>query len=257
MVPKHRSKTATKSDRPSAKAFKKSPANVRRSARLQTSPPSNTPVSLAPHLEPFNGHKDLVRTTVHEQSRSLEDDRRPHLTEDAYPLKQLRTSVQSIPNSGLPLTKYNLRKHNEVMDPQAGNSKRLRLRKRLASWTSVSKSSITQETAMTLSRKSRSTAAHYRFTILNNSRIYIHPTPTPDRIRPQIDAVIQREIDSEKKEQLSLVAHRLSNIFAEMLREAAGEDDWIEPLYNILSTMNYVKNISFQRKAGTVSLSYL
>ncbi|KAH6677671.1 hypothetical protein B0J14DRAFT_636334 [Halenospora varia] len=135
------------------------------------------------------------------------------------------------------------------MDSQAGDSGGLRSRKRPASRTSVSTSSVTQETATALSHKSRSTAAHYRFTVLSKARIYIHPTLTPDKIRTQIDTVIQRELNPEKKEQLSIIAQRLSDVFAEMLSEAAGEDDWIEPFCNVLSNMDHSKSVSFQRKA--------
>ncbi len=221
----------------------------RRSTRLQTRQHLNTPSSPASLQEPFNGHQDLV-SSVNEQS---------HHAENARPRKRSRTGLQSVSERSLPLTKHNLQKHNTLlMDSEADSSGGRRPSKRSASRTQSdfiqSPSTVTQETASGRSQKSSGTSAHYRYTILSKARIYIHHMPTPDEIRAQIDAVIQREVSSERKEKLSSITQQLNDSFIRVVTFALGEDDCIEPLYHALSSMDHSESLTFARKAGMVTL---
>ena len=83
--------------------------------------------------------------------------------------------------------------------------------------------------------------------------INIQHRPAPKEIRAQFDAVILREVTPERKEELSLIAHRLSDSFIEVLGTAAGEDDCIEPFHDALSSMDHRESLTFPRKAGIVS----
>ena len=78
--------------------------------------------------------------------------------------------------------------------------------------------------------------------------------PTPDEIRAQIDAVIQREISSERKKRLSCITQQLNDTFVRVITQAAGEDDCIEPFYNALFSMDHSESLTFPRKAGIVTL---
>ena len=80
--------------------------------------------------------------------------------------------------------------------------------------------------------------------------------PTPDEIRAQIDAILQREVSSERKEKLSCITQQLNESFVQVITQAAGEDDCIEPFYDALSSMDYSESLTFPRKAGIVTLLY-
>lgn len=119
-----------------------------------------------------------------------------------------------------------------------------------------SASTVTQKTASARSQKSSGTSARYRHAVLERARIHIQHKPAPEETRAQIDAVIQREVASERKEKLSSIAQQLSDSFIEVLSTAAGEDDCIEPFYDALSSMDRSGSLTFPRKAGIVSLPY-
>lgn len=103
------------------------------------------------------------------------------------------------------------------------------------------------------SQKSSGTSANYRHAILSKAGIHVHHMPTPEEIRAQIDAIILQEVSSERKETLSCIAHQLSDSFVQVITQASGEDDCIEPFYHALSSMDHSESLAFQRKAGIVS----
>lgn len=114
----------------------------------------------------------------------------------------------------------------------------------------------TEQTASVRSHKSTGTSANYRYAILSKARINVHHMPTPKEIRAQIDAIIQRKVTQKRKEKLSCIAQQLRDSFVQVITQASGEDDCIEPFYHALSSMNYNDNLAFQRKAaGIVSPS--
>lgn len=104
------------------------------------------------------------------------------------------------------------------------------------------------------SQKSSGTSANYRHAILSKAGIFVHHMPIPEEIRVQIDAITQREVTPERKETLSCTAQQLSDSFVQVITQASGEDDCIEPFYHALHSMDHSESLAFQRKAGIVSL---
>ncbi|KAL8791219.1 MAG: hypothetical protein Q9213_000176 [Squamulea squamosa] len=139
------------------------------------------------------------------------------------------------------------------MDSEADSSGGKRPSKRPASRSRTnsvqSVSTVTKESASARSQKSSGTSAHYRHAILSKAGIKIHHTPTPDEIRAQIDAVLQCEVPSERKEKLSSITQQLNDDFVRVVAGAAGEDDCVEPLYNALASMDHSESLMFPRKA--------
>lgn len=116
-----------------------------------------------------------------------------------------------------------------------------------------SASTPTEPTASIRSQKSSGTAANYRHAILSKAEIHVHHVPTPEDICAQLDAIIQQEITPEMKKTLSSIAQKLCNSFVQVITQASGEDDCIEPFYLALYSMDHSESLAFQRKAGNVS----
>lgn len=110
-------------------------------------------------------------------------------------------------------------------------------------------------TSTDTSQRSGDTAARYRFGPLRKARIHVH-NKTTLQIRTQIDTVIQHKVASNRKERLSFFAQQLSNSFIEIVSHAVGEDDCIEPFYDIISSLDHSESFAFPRKAGMVSPLY-
>lgn len=236
------------------------PSPSRRSARLRIRQYINSQFPLTPVQEPPNGPQELASTRPRKRPCSSEKERPPH-AENPYSAKRPRISLQSVSDGSLPLSRHNLQKHNTLlMNSVADISRRRSRSKRPASQTRTesvySESTITKKTASACSQKSSGTSPQYRHVVLKRAGIHIHHKPAPEETRAQINAVIQREVASERKEKLSLIAQQLSDSFIEVLSTAAGEDDCIEPFYNALSSMDHGGNLTFVRKAGIVSLPY-
>ena len=216
----------------------------RRSTRFRPNQPPHTPFSVAPPREPSNEQQDLASTGRQRRPRSS-DDEAPYHAENARPRKRPRLNPHSGSDCSLPLNEHNLERHNTLlMDISGGRG----YKRSMSRTRSESASTAT-------SQKSRSTAAHYRFGPLSKARIRIHHRPTPE-IRTQIDTVIQHKVISERKEKLSLIAQQLSDSFVEVVSHAVGEDDCIEPFYDVLSFMDHSASFTFPRKAGMVSPLY-
>ena len=177
-------------------------------------------------------------------------------TNDRAPAKRPRTNLQSVSNRSFPLTKHNLQKHNTLVmgseSDSARGSKRPASRSRTESVQSASMP--TEQTASVRSQKLSGTSANYRHTILSKAGIHGHHMPTPEEICAQIDAIIHHEVTPERKEMLSCIAQQLSDRFVQVITQASGEDDCIEPFYHALSSMDHSESVAFQRKAGIVSL---
>lgn len=198
---------------------------------------SNMPSYYAPPLAP-----PLQEPSTRQRKRP-----RSSQSEPPRPPKQRQTNPQSMSDRSLPLTKHNLQKHTLLlMDSEAGSPGRRVLTKR-----SASGESATQQTG---SLKSSGTSANYRYVTLHQARIRVHHSHTPDEIRTQIDAVIQPDVSSKRKEELSRIAQELCRRFIQVITQAFGEDDCIEPFYSALDSMGYSESLAFVRKAGILSL---
>ncbi|KAL8721196.1 MAG: hypothetical protein Q9225_002082 [Loekoesia sp. 1 TL-2023] len=225
----------------------------RRSTRLRTIKPLNTTSSPTPPQDPSNRHQDLAGTRQRKQPHTSENGQ-PHPTENACPRKRRRTSLPSVSDRSLPLTKFNLRKHTTIlMDSEADSSGGRRPSKRSASRTRSdslqSTSTANQETTSARSQKSSGNSAHYRHAVLSKVGIHIHHMSTPDDFRAKIDAVIQREVSSKRKKKISSIALHMNDSFIGVITQAAGEDDCVEPFYEALSSMGHSGSLTFPRKA--------
>ena len=109
-----------------------------------------------------------------------------------------------------------------------------------------------RETASQVTQKSSYTAVHDRLSTLVGTNILFQFQPTPEEIGTQIAAIFQREVSSEKEEELSRIGQRLHDSFAPVLSGAAREDDCVELFHQALSTMTHSDSVLLPRKAGTV-----
>ena len=226
---------------------------------MRTRKPLNASPLLAPLREPSNGRKDLPSTRRLKRRRSPEKEPPCHAENEALyyaenpcSRKRPRTSLQS--DRSLPLTKHNLQKHNTLsMGSESHSSVGRGSCKRRASGTRTesvqSTSTRSRETASAGSQKSSGTSAHYRHAILRKAGIQIHHTPVPEKVRAQINAVIQREVSSERKAKLSVITQQLHKRFIQVVTVPVGEDDCVEPFYEAISSMEPSGRITFPRKA--------
>ncbi|MCJ1344521.1 hypothetical protein MMC31_002724 [Peltigera leucophlebia] len=207
------------------------------------------PPSLAPLQEPSKGQQDQDAATIRQRKRRLgSEGERPR------PAKRPRTNLQSVSNGSFPLTKHNLQKYNRLaMGSESDSARGRRRSKRPASRArteSVQSASMpTEQTASVRSQKTLDMSANYRHTVLSKAGIHVQHMPTPEEICTQIDAIIHHEVTPERKETLSCIAQQLSDRFVQVITQASGEDDCIEPFYHALSSMDHNKSLAFQRKA--------
>ena len=134
-----------------------------------------------------------------------------------------------------------------IATPESGGHKRPPSRR-------SSTADLNQDTASTRSQASSytTTAANYRFAILDSARVFIRPGPPPMEIQPRINSVFQHVVTEERKRQLSRVAKSLCDDFVDVLDGPNREDDCVEPIHRALSSMDNDRKFSFPRKAGTV-----
>lgn len=182
---------------------------------------------------------------------------RPYGSEDKHSDKRRRRSV---PTSQL--SQKNLKKLERVweklgrgtpneMDPGVAVSDRMRKR---APSRQASLSDITQDTASLRSQKSSVSNSFYRYHILRQARIYVHPEPPPRDIQAQLDVIFEREIPQERKREISSISKETSQKFINNLRGAHREDDLVELIYEALRMMHKDETFDFPRKAGLFPL---
>ena len=221
-----------------------------------------TPVSQASLSRPVPTSSSLLATipqTVHTK-RKRSQDSEGHA---ARPAKQLRTSrpTQLEPfdrnlqeDSGAeaqvedleppPLSnksEEDLRTlYKEVTDSAASNASALKR-------TSSRRSLASLEADTVRSQRSSNTAAHYRYKYLENANVYIHVDP-PENIRIAIDDIINANPSEDRRAILCDKAKVFSNKCGEIVRAAAGEDDFVHLFYNVLEDLS-PKNLLSREKA--------
>ncbi|MCJ1429792.1 hypothetical protein MMC29_007707 [Sticta canariensis] len=252
----------------------RNPYTVRRSARLQAkSWPTLFPL-IYEHLQnPSVPTKDLTDAPQTRQRKRVHDPENEHL-ENERQGKRRRISPPAISERiaggrvRQPLSEQNLRTHNRLletylddqvsqesyMDEVSNHSVSSEGGRRKRKTTdgeaprSASQSSTNPVADSVKSQKSTSTAAYYRWSILQRARIYIRGRPPPQEIQRQIDAIVEKA-SPERKQSLTNIGKDLYDAFAEVLDKAAGEDDCIEILYRALSSMDELKRLELPRKA--------
>lgn len=101
--------------------------------------------------------------------------------------------------------------------------------KRTTSWRSIAPS----ETDTVRSQRSSNTAAHYRYKHLEDANVYIHIDPPED-----IQAAIENIINAKPSKDCDAILREKAKIFSkkckEMVRAAAGEDDFVHLFYIVI-----------------------
>ena len=99
-----------------------------------------------------------------------------------------------------------------------------------------------------------STAAHYRWAVLENVDIFIPGKHLLPETEIQVNAILQRIIPEERKTELQNIAQQFQNSFIDTLDRASREDDCVEPIIHAITLMGYQESLVFGRKAGTYIL---
>lgn len=158
------------------------------------------------HLEPFE--KNLPK--VSKAEAKADDLEPPPISEESE--EDLRTL------------------YKEVMDSAANNASTL---KRTSSW----RSSVPSEADTVRSQRSSNTTAHYRYKHLKNANVYIHVDPPKD-IQAAIENIINIEPSEDRHAVLRHQAQKFSKRCEEMVRAAAGEDDFVHLFYNFIEDIS-------------------
>ena len=220
--------------------------------------------------------KDLTDAPQTRQLKRTHDPENEHL-ENERQEKRRRISPPDISEQipgGLvrkPLSEQNLRTHTRLMERSlddqdsqksyldeasnpsvaSGMARRKRKKTDEENPRTSSQCSTNPVTDSAKSQKSSSTAAHYRWAILERARIYISFQSPPEDIQKQIDAILEKS-SPEREKSLANIGKLLHNRFAKVLRTAAREDDCIEILYHALTSMDELGLLALPRKAGTM-----
>lgn len=133
--------------------------------------------------------------------------------------------------------------YKEVMNSVASNVSALK-------WTS-SRRSI--ETDTVRSQRSSNTTAHYRYKHLEDANVYIHIDP-PEDIQAAIDDIINAKPSENCHTILCDKAKKFSRRCKEMVRAAAGEDDFVHLFYNFIEDISPDNLISREKADWRVEL---
>lgn len=101
------------------------------------------------------------------------------------------------------------------------------------------------------SKRASSSSSYYRWSILQRVQIYISSRPPPEEIQERVDAIIEKA-SPHRKALIATIGEKLCDDFANVLEIAAGEDDCLELFYHALSSMDDLRRLTFQRKAGII-----
>ncbi|KAL9126806.1 MAG: hypothetical protein Q9217_004201 [Psora testacea] len=91
------------------------------------------------------------------------------------------------------------------------------------------------------------TTAHYRYRHLEDANLYIHVDP-PEKIQAAIDDIVNAESSEDRCAILRDKAKKFWKKCKEMVRAAAGEDDFVHVFYTIVEDMS-PDNLIFREKA--------
>lgn len=175
-----------------------------------------------PRLEPFE--EDLQRDS--EAEAKADDPEPPPLSEESE--EDIRTL------------------YKEVMNSIADNASAL---KRTSSRCSI----VLSETDTVRSQRSSNTTAHYRYKHLEDANVYIHIDP-PENIQVAIDDIINAKPSEDCHAILRDKAKKFSKRCKEMVRAAAGEDDFVHLFYNVIEDISPENLISREKADWRVEL---
>ncbi len=182
-------------------------------------PPKQPRRSGPPRLEPFE--EDLQKAS--EAEAKADDPEPPPLSEESE--EDIRTL------------------YKEVMNSIATNYSALKR--------TSSRRSIVPSESDTI--RSQRTTAHYRYKHLEDANVYIHIDP-PEDIQAAIDDIINAELSRDSHDILRDKAKKFSKRCKEMVRAAAGEDDFVHLFYNFIEDISPDNLISREKADWRVEL---
>ena len=147
---------------------------------------------------------------------------------------------QKLPPSKDQLSEKNLR----VLDKMNDNNTRPDSIKRTSSRRSIIAPS---EADSSRSHRSSNNTAHYRYKHLEDANLYIHVDP-PEEIQAAIDDIVNAKPSERRCAILRDKAEKFWKKCKEMVRAAAGEDDFVHLFYTIAEDMS-PDNLIFREKA--------
>ncbi|KAI9682027.1 MAG: hypothetical protein M1817_000081 [Caeruleum heppii] len=136
--------------------------------------------------------------------------------------------------------------YKEVMNSAANNASAL---KRTSSRHSI----VPSETDTGRSHCSSNTTAHYRYKHLEDANLYVHIDP-PEEVQAAIDDIINAEPSEDCYAVLRDKAKKFSKRCKEMVRAAAGEDDFVHLFYNVIEDISSDNLISREKADWRVEL---
>lgn len=156
---------------------------------------------------------------------------------------------QELPPSKDRLSEKNLLLFNGDMDA-ATNDSRTGSIKRTSSRRSIVAAS---EAESFRSQRSSSTTAHYRYKHLEDASVYIHVDP-PENTQAAIDNIVNAEISKDRHTILRDKAKTFWKRCKEMVRAAAGEDDFVDLFYDFIKDVSPESLISREKADWRVEL---
>ena len=178
--------------------------------------------SRPPRLEPFG--ENLQKDS--EAEAKADDPEPPPLSEESE--EDIRTLYKEVLNSVA----------NNASDLQRTSSRR---------------SIVPSETDTVRSQRSSNTTAHYRYKHLADANVYIHIDP-PEDIQAAIDDIFNAEPSEDRHAILRDKAKKFSKRCKEMVRAAAGEDDFVHLFYNVIEDISPDNLISREKADWRVEL---
>ncbi|MCJ1395823.1 hypothetical protein MMC18_008709 [Xylographa bjoerkii] len=191
--------------------------------QAQAERPVKQPRRSPPCLEPLE--KDLLKGS--EAEAQANNPEPPPLSEESE--KNIRTL------------------YKEVMDSVATNNASALKR------TSSRRSIVLSASDTVRSQRSSNTTAHYRYKHLEDANVYVHIDP-PEDIQAAIDDIIDTEPSKDCHAILRDQAKKFSKECKEMVRAAAGEDDFVHLLYNVIEDIRPENLISREKADWRVEL---
>ncbi|KIW25812.1 uncharacterized protein PV07_08955 [Cladophialophora immunda] len=187
----------------------------------------------------------------HIDSSHIRKDLEPNYPPDGHSNKQLR---QYVP--GLKLSRENLKKlqrqlhsASSEMSPvpatrggKRGGKRGARLTRATLTQSELPRDSAT-ETTTSIS------PARYRQETLANVKIFVKNMVPPQDIRSQVDAIFNRGISKERRNEISKIAKRMSKHFEAVATSNRREDDYIEVVVSALMALDEEIVFDFVRKA--------
>ncbi|KAL8835094.1 MAG: hypothetical protein Q9170_003450 [Blastenia crenularia] len=136
--------------------------------------------------------------------------------------------------------------YKEVMDSAADNAPALKR-------TSSRRSLVRTESDTVRSQRSNNTTAHYRYKHLERANVHIHVDP-PEDIQAAINDIIDVKPSDGRYAILRDKARNFQKRCKEMVRVAAGEDDFVHIFYHVIEELGSADLISCEKADWRVEL---